>query len=86
MVGGKVKLEDIVLVEEYVKGCVMNYLSTLDHFMLMHTRSKTLTKYVNQKGGVAKTTHSKCGNLKKYVILIKKSQNQLKNSYNYGII
>ena len=35
------KLEDIVLVKEYVKGRVMNYLSTLDDFMLIHARLKT---------------------------------------------
>lgn len=35
------KLEDIVLVKEHVIGRVMNYLSTLDDFMLIHTRLKT---------------------------------------------
>ena len=35
------KLEDIVLVKEHVKGRVMNYLSTLDDVMLIHTGLKT---------------------------------------------
>lgn len=35
------KLEDIVLVKEIVKGKTINYLSKLDDFMLMHVRLKT---------------------------------------------
>jgi len=35
------KLEDIVLVKEHEKGKTINYLSTLDDFMLIHTRLKT---------------------------------------------
>ena len=35
------KLEDIILVKENMKGSVMNYLSTLDDFMLIHTGLKT---------------------------------------------
>lgn len=35
------KLEDIVLVKEHLKGRTLNYLSTLDDFMLVHVRLKT---------------------------------------------
>ena len=35
------KLEDIVLVKEHIKGRTLNYLSTLDDFMLVHVRLKT---------------------------------------------
>lgn len=35
------KLEEIVLVKEHLKGRTLNYLSTLDDFMLIHVRLKT---------------------------------------------
>ena len=35
------KLEEIVLVKEHLKGRTLNYLSTLDDFMLVHVRLKT---------------------------------------------
>lgn len=35
------KLEDIVLVKEHLKGRTLNYLSTLDDFMMVHVRLKT---------------------------------------------
>lgn len=35
------KLEDMVLVKEHLKGRTLNYLSTIDDFMLIHVRRKT---------------------------------------------
>ena len=35
------KIEDIVLVKEHLRGKILNYLSTLDDFMMIHARLKT---------------------------------------------
>lgn len=35
------KIEDIVLVKEHLRGKTLNYLSTLDDFMMIHARLKT---------------------------------------------
>lgn len=35
------KLEDMVLVKEHLKGRTLNYLSTIDDYMLIHVRMKT---------------------------------------------